>query len=215
MDVLVVGGHGKVARRLLRLLAQDGHRARGTVRKPEQQDDLRELGAEPVLFDIEKGTISELAQHVSGADAVVFAAGAGPGSGAERKRTVDLNGALMLIRACQEAGVKRYVMVSSIGAHDPSSGPEQMRPYLEAKHEADEALRDSGLDWTITRPGSLTDDPGNGRIEVFKDPGHRGQIPRDDVAATLYSVLRHDNTIWVIFELFSGETPIDDAVASL
>src|SRR5919198_3360276 len=154
MDVVVAGGHGKIGLRLLRLLAARGDRARGLIRKPEQADDLEQAGAEPVICDLERE--DNISEHVRGADAVVFAAGAGPGSGPERKRTMDLGGAVKLIDAAKEAGVRRYLIVSSIGAHDPSAGSGPMGPYLEAKHEADEAVAASGLDFTIVRPGSLT-----------------------------------------------------------
>jgi len=137
MDVVVVGGHGKVARHLLGLLAARGDRARGVIRNADHAADLEAIGAEPVVCDIEK---QELNEAVSGADAVVFAAGAGPGSGPERKRTVDLGGAVKLIEACEAEGVKRYVIVSSIGAHDPSTAKGDFRGYLEAKAEADDAL---------------------------------------------------------------------------
>src|SRR4051795_9608601 len=145
MDILVAGGHGKVALRLLGLLARQGHRARGLIRKPEQAADLEAVGAVPVLGDLENE--ASLDDYVRGADAVVFAAGAGPGSGAARKRTVDLGGAVKLADAARATGVRRYVMVSSIGAQDPAAGG-TMRPYLEAKAEADAYVVGSGLDYT-------------------------------------------------------------------
>lgn len=213
MDVLVAGGHGKIGLRLLRLLAERGDRARGLIRNPGQAPDLEAAGAEAVVFDLEHE--EGLAQHVRGADAVVFAAGAGPGSGPERKRTMDLGGAVKLIDAAKEAGARRYLMVSSIGAHDPSSSSGPMVPYLEAKHQADEALAASGLDYTIVRPGSLTDDPGTGRVTVTTEFGNRGRVPRDDVAAVLLAALELDNTIGKAFELFEGETLLEEAVAAL
>src|SRR3954466_655610 len=147
MDVVVAGGHGKVGIRLLRLLADGGHRARGLIRNPDHAPDLEAVGAEPVVCDME--ALDDLSGCCKGADAVVFAAGAGPGSGAERKQTVDYGAAVKLIEAAQKAGVDRYVIVSSIGAHAPDQGPEQMRPYLQAKADADRALVDSGLAYTI------------------------------------------------------------------
>jgi uncharacterized protein YbjT (DUF2867 family) len=212
MDVLVAGGHGKVALRLLRLLAADGHRARGLVRKPGQAADLEALGAVAVLGDLEAD--ASLDEYVQGADVVVFAAGAGPGSGPERKRTVDLGGAVKLVDAAQAVGVRRYVMVSSIGAHRPAASG-AMRPYLEAKAEADRYLMASGLDYTIIRPGSLTEAPGTGRVRVSTGLGDRGEIPRDDVAAVIAEVLDAPNTIGVTFELFSGDLPVAEAVRSL
>jgi uncharacterized protein YbjT (DUF2867 family) len=210
MDILVAGGHGRVALRLLKLLAADGHTARGLIRKPDQAADLQAVGAVPVLGDLEND--ESLAGYVKGADAVVFAAGAGAGSGDARKRTVDLGGAVKLADAAIETGVRRYVMVSSIGAQDPAAGG-TMRPYLEAKAEADAYVVASGLDYTIVRPGGLTDEPGTGRVRVTRDLGGRGPIPRDDVAAVLAACLVTPATIGVTFELFTGDTPIAEALA--
>ena len=212
MDILVAGGHGKVGLRLLALLVREGHGARGLIRDPAQAAELEAVGAQALIGDLERDDVSA---QVAGADAVVFAAGAGPGSGAERKRTVDLGGAIRLIEATHASGVRRYVIVSSFGAADPSSGADAMRPYLEAKAEADAALEGSGLDFTIVRPGGLTNDPGSGRIAAAPSLGRRGQIPRDDVAATLLETLRADNTIGKTFELLEGDTPIADAVRAL
>ena len=173
MDVLVAGGHGQIARHLLRKLAAAGHHARGLIRNPDHAADLEADGAVPVLCDLEH---DDPAPHVGSADAIVFAAGAGPGSGAERKRTVDYGGAVKLIEAAEALGVRRYVMVSSMGAGDPESASEQMRPYQQAKHDADVALADSSLDWTIVRPGRLTDAPGQraGRPRAVARPLRRG-----------------------------------------
>ncbi len=212
MDVVVVGGHGKVALHLLELLVARGDRARGVIRDPGQAPDLEGLGAEAVLCDIES---EPLTAAVEGADAVVFAAGAGPGSGPERKRTVDLGGAVKLIEAARANGIARYVMIGSIGSHDPAAGPEAMRPYLEAKAEADAELAASGLEFTIVRPGSLRDDPGTGLVDVATELGRSGPVPREDVAAVLAEVLVADNTIGKTFELFAGETPVAEAVRSL
>jgi uncharacterized protein YbjT (DUF2867 family) len=212
VDVVVAGGHGKVAQSLLRLLAERGDRARGLIRNPDHASDLEGLGAEAVVCDLELE--DDLSPHVEGADAVVFAAGAGPGSGPERKRTVDLGGAVKLIDACKRAGVRRYIMVSSVGADDPASGSEQMRPYLQAKHDADVALEQAGLDHTIVRPGMLTDDPGIGQIAAGPDV-QRAQVPREDVAATLAAVLDADNAIGKTFVVVSGDTPVDEAVRAL
>jgi uncharacterized protein YbjT (DUF2867 family) len=213
MNIFVAGGHGKIGLRLLRLAAQRGDQARGLIRDPGQSADLEAVGAEPVVADWEAG--DDITPLVAGADAVVFAAGAGPGSGPERKRTVDYGGAVKLIEAAKANGVSRYVIVSSMGADDPLSAPEQMRPYQEAKAAADEALRDSGLDFTIVRPGMLTDDPGTGLVDAAPSLGRRGSIPRDDVAAFLPAVLDAPSTISMTFELLSGDTPIDEAVRSL
>jgi len=212
MDVLVAGGHGQVAQRLLRRLARGGHHARGLIRDPGHAADLESLGAEPVLCDLERDAVDP---HVGGAEAIVFAAGAGPGSGPERKRTVDLGGAVKCVEAAERLGIRRFVMVSSIGAHDPERGGEGMRPYLRAKADADDRLRASGLEWTIVRPGSLTDEPGTGRVAVHTDLGHRGPIPRDDVALVLAELLEQDAAVRVTFELFAGDVPAAEAVRAL
>jgi uncharacterized protein YbjT (DUF2867 family) len=213
MDIVIAGGHGKIALRLGKLLTQAGHRVRGIVRNPDHGPDLQAAGIEPVVADMERE--ASLAPHVEGADAVVFAAGAGPGSGPERKQTVDLGAAVKLADAARETSARRYLMVSSIGAHDPASGGEQMRPYLEAKAAADEAVAASGLDVTIVRPGSLTDEPGTGQVAIHTDLGHRGSIPRDDVAATLAACLDEPATIGTTFELLAGDTPIAQALRGL
>ena len=212
MDVLVVGGHGQVGLRLLRLLAAGGHRGRGLIRDAGQSPALEAVGAEPVVLDLERDDISPAA---AGADAVVFAAGAGAGSGPERKHTVDLGGALKLIDAANANGVRRYVIVSSMGAGSPPAGSSGMAPYLQAKAAADQALAASGLDYTIVRPGGLTDGPGTGRVDVPERLGRRGQVPRDDVAAVLLAVLETPSTSGRTFELLSGETPIAEAIAAL
>ena len=166
----------------------------------------------PVICDMEAE--DELSAYVEGAGAVVFAAGAGPGSGPERKQTVDLGAALKLIRACQAAGVARYLMISAMGASDPTRGPEAMVPYLKAKAGADEALRESGLDYTIVRPGRLTDDPPTGRVRVGERLD-RGEITRADTAAVLAACLDLPETIGRTFDVLSGDTPVDEALAAL
>lgn len=214
MDVVVVGGHGKVGLRLLRLLAERGDGARGVIRNPDHASDLEAIGAAPVLCDVEADD-ADLAGAVAGADAVVFAAGAGPGSGRERKQTVDHAGAVKLIEAAKANGIARYVIVSSMGAGDPPPGDEVFAVYLRAKAAADQALVASGLDYTIVRPGSLTDDPGTGRIEAAASLGRRGEIPRDDVAATLLAVLDEQSTVGKTFEILSGEEEIAAALRNL
>jgi uncharacterized protein YbjT (DUF2867 family) len=212
MDVVVAGGHGKVGLRLLRLLADRGHRARGLIRNPDHARDLHELGAEPVLCDIE--ALDDITRCCVGADAVVFAAGAGPGSGPERKRTVDYGGAVKLIDAAKKNGIERYVMVSAISVDRPDEWSHQMRPYYQAKADADSRLLESGLDHTIVRPGSLTDHPGTGLVTLGTNP-ERGEIPREDVAAVVMAVLETPSSVGTTFELVSGDTPIDEAIRAL
>jgi uncharacterized protein YbjT (DUF2867 family) len=212
MEVLVAGGHGQVGLRLLRLLAANGDRARGLIRNPDHAADLTAVGADPVLCDLET---DDVRPHIGAADAIVFAAGAGAGSGPERKRTVDLGAAVKTIDAARELGVTRYVIVSSMGTADVEHADEGMRPYLQAKRDADDALMTSGLDWTIVRPGRLTDAPGVGTVDAARALGRSGEITRDDTALTIVECLRHANTIRVAFDLLQGPTPVAEAVAAL
>jgi uncharacterized protein YbjT (DUF2867 family) len=212
MHVVVAGGHGQVALRLLRRLAEADHRARGIIRDPAQAADLEAVRAEAIVCDLER---EDLAGRLGGADAVVFAAGAGPGSGPERKRTVDLGGALKLIEAARAEGVSRYVMVSAMGAADPTSASHAMRPYIDAKAEADRALEASGLEFTIVRPGRLTDGPATGLVDAAQDLGRSGEITREDTAAVLAAVLEAPGTVGKTFEVLAGETPIEDALRAL
>lgn len=212
----MAGGHGKIGLRLLRLLHHNGHRGRGLIRSEEQSGALRSAGGEPVVADLEALDVPDLGIAVQGADAIVFAAGAGAGSGEERKRTMDYGGAVKLIEAAQHAGVSRYVIVSSMGAADPEAAGASgvFAAYLQAKHDADEALKASGLDYTIVRPGMLSDDAGTGRVSVGERL-ERGSVPRDDVAAVLLAVLGADNTIGKDFDLVAGDVPVEEAVAGV
>jgi uncharacterized protein YbjT (DUF2867 family) len=210
--IVIAGGHGKIALRLARLLSARGDTVRSLIRNPGHGAGVHAAGAEPVVADMEE--LDSLAEFVEGADAVVFAAGAGPGSGPERKRTVDFGAAVKLLEAAQATGARRYLMVSSIGAGDPSSGSGAMRPYLEAKAQADAALSASDLDWTIVRPGALTDDPGTGMVSVG-ELERGGSVTRDDVAAVLAACLDEQRTVGKTFALLQGETPIAEALASL
>jgi len=183
------------------------------VRNPDHFDDVSAAGAQPVLADLESDI--DVGPVIAGADAIVFAAGAGPGSGEARKRTMDLGGAVKLIEAAKAAGIRRYVIVSSMGADHPERASGTFGAYLAAKSKADAALRASGLDYTVVRPGGLTDDPGTGTVDVSERLGRRGQIPRDDVAAALVAVLDAPNTIGKTFEILSGATPVDEAINAL
>lgn len=209
----IVGGHGQIALQLGQMLAAGEHTVLGVIRDPAQADDLHAVGVEPVVCDIEAE--DDLGVAVRGVDAVVFAAGAGPGSGVERKRTVDLEGALKLIEAARAEGIRRYLMISAMGAADPpAEGGDVFGAYLRAKAEADRALAASGLDFTIVRPGRLTDEPPTGLVEIAARLP-RGEIPRTDVAAVLAAVLVADNAIGKTFDLLGGAMPIDQAVAGL
>ncbi len=214
MDIAIAGGHGKIARHLNRKLALDGHVVRGIVRDAGHVDDLHDDGVTPVVLDLEEASVAQVAEAITGADAVVFAAGAGPGSGAPRKETVDYGAAVALRAAAERVGVQRYVMVSAMGVDDPPQDDEVFSVYLRAKQRADADLMASDLAWTIVRPGGLTDEPGTGHVEVARSVP-RGRIPREDVASLLHAVLADPETVGVCVEAVSGSTPIPEAVASL
>lgn len=214
MVVAIAGGGGKIGRRLAALLAAEDATARPLVRRAEQVDELRGEHVEPVLCDLERATAEEIATAIGPANAVVFTAGAGPGSGPERKETVDYGAAVKLIDAAKAAEVDRYVIVSSMGADPHAPGDDTFSIYLRAKGRADAELATSGLLHTIVRPGLLTDDPGTGKVTAAASVP-RAQIPRADVAATLLAVLHQPTTIGLTFELVSGDTPIDEAIAGL
>jgi uncharacterized protein YbjT (DUF2867 family) len=214
VDVAIAGGHGQVARRLARLLVERGDRVRGLIRKPEHESALRADGAEPVLCDLEAAEPAQLAEAIDGADAVVFAAGAGPGSGAERKMTMDRDGAIKLIEAARSAGVQRYVIVSSVGAESPPAGEDVFSAYLRAKADADAAVVASALDWTVVRPGMLTDEAGEGRARIQTEP-IRERVSRDDVAAVLAAVLHEPRSAGLTIYVVGGGEPIDAALAAL
>ena len=214
MRVVIAGGHGKIALRLERRLTEAGDQAVGVVRNPDHVPDLEATGAQAVVLDMEHADVDALAAVVRGADAVVFAAGGGPSSGAARKETVDKGAAVLLADAAERAGVRRYVMVSSMGTEsaDPDSD-DIFQVYLRAKRAADDELRGRDLDWTIMHPGRLTDDTGTGGIQVGRlQPG---AVTREDVAAALVAVLHDERTIGKDFDLLNGDQPIEDALAAL
>ena len=213
MDVVIAGGHGKIGRRLARLLVARGDRVRGLIRNPDHAEDLRADGSEPLLCDLESASVPEVAEAISGADAVVFAAGAGPGSGAQRKLTMDRDGAIKLLEAAQQAGAPRYVMVSSVGAESPPEGDDVFSVYLRAKAEADQALMESDRDWTVVRPGMLTDEPGTGRVRIQTEP-IRAEVPRDDVAAVLAAVVDESRAVGRVLYVVGGEDPVQDALVA-
>ena len=213
MEVAIAGGHGKIGLLLGGLLVERGHAVFGLIRDPAQEDDLHAIGVEPVICDLEGD--HDVAEAVSGAEAVVFAAGAGPDSGAERKWTMDFGGAVKLIDAAKAEGVDRYLMVSAMGAAEPPpEGGDVFGEYLRAKADADRALVASGLAYTIVRPGGLTDGEPTGLVQVGERLA-RGEIPRADVAAVLAAVLEADNTIGKAFDLIAGEVPVPQAISAI
>jgi uncharacterized protein YbjT (DUF2867 family) len=217
MRVVIAGGHGQIALILEQLLAQRGDSVAGFIRNPAQSADLEAAGAEPVVIDLENASVDDVAIHLRGADAVVFAAGAGPGSGAARKETVDRDAAILLADAAETAQVGRYVMISAMGADieaPDEAGDSVFVAYLRAKGAADDNIRGrASLAWTIVRPGHLINDPGTGQVAIAEETG-RGDIPREDVAAVLLAVLDAPGTIGQTFEVISGDTPVAEAVTT-
>ena len=213
MRIVIAGGHGNIALILERLLSRRGDSVAGFIRNPDHAEDLEAAGAEAVVLDLEQASADDVASHLRGADAVVFAAGAGPGSGAARKQTVDRDAAILLANAAELAKVGRYVMISSMGADAEApddAGDPVFVAYLRAKGAADDNVRArKALESTIVRPGLLTNDPGTGRVRIADDTG-RGSIPREDVAAVLLAVLDEPGTGGQTFEVISGDTPITD-----
>ena len=213
--IAIVGGNGQVARHLITQLVADGHEPVALVRNPAYKHDLEQLGAHVRMLDIEQDEVDHFAAAFAGCDAVVFSAGGGPDGNIDRKRTVDLGGSLKSIEAARQAGIDRFVQISAINVDRPV--PDDAQPvwkaYVEAKRDADAALRDSGLDWTILRPGRLTDDEGTGLVALGEDVA-RGEIPRADVAAVVVAVLDDPTSIGRQWNVVGGQTPVDEAVAS-
>jgi len=211
MRVAIAGAHGKIGRLLTRILVERGDAVVGLIRNPDHADDISTDGATPVLCDLEHATDAEIADAIAGADAAVFAAGAGAGSGADRKLTMDRDGAIKLLSAARDAGVSRYVIVSSIGAENPPQDDDVFSVYLRAKAEADAAVKASDREWTILRPGRLTDDPATGRARIDSDP-FRGAVARADVAAVIAAVLSGSCSIGATLYVNGGDMPIADAL---
>jgi uncharacterized protein YbjT (DUF2867 family) len=216
MRVVIAGGHGQIALRLTRLLAGAGHEAVGLVRNPDHVADIEAAGGRGVVLDLEHADVPAVAAELAGADAAVFAAGAGPGSGAARKDTVDRAAAELFAKAAEDAGVRRHLQVSAMGldrADDPGTEP-VFAAYLGAKRAAEDDLRGRDLDWTIVRPGRLTGESGTGRVRLA-DSVRRGSVSRDDVAAVLVALLTAPGSVGRTLELVGGDTPIATAITSL
>lgn len=215
MNVLVIGANGQVGRNIVKELAESDHEATAMVRKEEQVDHLKELGASKVvLADLEK----DFSDAFDGVEAVIFAAGSGPKTGPDKTLTIDLWGSVKAAKYAEEKGVKRFVQLGSMGSNNPDAGGEAMKPYLVAKRTADELLQATNLDYTIVRPGALSDEDKSGKIEVSLDgfSSIEGRsIPRADVAHVLVDVLGRSNTYHKVFEVLQGEKGADDELSSL
>ncbi|WP_086828840.1 SDR family oxidoreductase [Allokutzneria sp. NRRL B-24872] len=216
MRIVIAGGHGQIALHLERHLAARGDTSVGIIRNPGHADDLRAAGAEAAVLDLESATAEQVADVVRGADAVVFAAGAGPGSGTARKLTVDRDAAALLAEGAQLAGVRRYLMISAMNADitPPPDMDETFATYLRAKSEADADVRGRDLDWTVLRPGALTNEPATGRVRIAEKLP-RGSITREDVALVLLELLDSPETVHRQVEVTGGEQSVAEAVAQL
>jgi nucleoside-diphosphate-sugar epimerase len=214
MIVAIAGAHGKIAMRLTRLLADSGDDVIGLIRNPDHASEVSAQGATPVVCDLERATVEELAEHITDADAAVFAAGAGAGSGAERKLTVDRDGAVKLLQAATAIGAPRFVIVSSVGAENPPDDDDVFSAYLRAKAAADDAVRASDREWTIVRPGPLTDDPGTGLVQIDAAP-FRGDVPRDDVAAVIARLLPEPRASRRVLYVSGGAQPLEAALEAV
>jgi nucleoside-diphosphate-sugar epimerase len=216
MIVAIAGGHGKIAQLLERQLAEQGHEPIGLVRNADHLADLERNGARGEVVDLEHAATEDVAAAIRGADAVVFAAGAGPGSSADRKDSMDRDGAIKLADAAEQAGIRRYVMVSAIGADDADPDSDDVfQVYLRAKADADRDVRGRvGLDWTVVRPGALTDDDGTGLVELTEE-AERGSVARADVASVLAALLTTGAGVGRQVNLVGGKVPVAEAVAAL
>jgi nucleoside-diphosphate-sugar epimerase len=214
MIVAIAGAHGKIARHLIAQLAQRGDRTIGLIRNPDHAAEVSAAGASPMVCDLERASVEEVAAALGGAEAAVFAAGAGPGSGPERKLTMDRDGAIKLLEAATVAGVHRFIIVSAVGAESPPTDEEGFSVYLRAKAQADEAVKASDRDWTVLRPGRLTDEPATGQARIDTHP-FRGEVARADVAAVIAALLPDRRAAGRTLYVNGGQEPIAQALSSV
>ncbi len=214
--IAIIGGHGKVALRLSRLLVQEGNEVTSFFRNPEHADDVRETGATPVVLDVEESSTAEIAEQIAGHDALVWSAGAGGGN-PKRTYAVDRDAAIRSMDAAEQAGVRRYVMVSYLGSSKEHGVPEDSSffPYAEAKAAADDYLRSTNLSWTILGPGRLTEEEPSGKIRVDPDKNTPdSDTSRGNVARVAAAVLAEPRTIGKTIDFIDGDTPIAEAIVS-
>lgn len=215
MKVLVIGANGQIGKHLIDILQNsEEHTVKAVVRKEEQLEKFKDSGVDTILADLE-GPVDKLAEAVEGSDAVIFAAGSGGSTGADKTLLVDLDGAAKSVEAAEKAGADRFVMVSAFQADNRESWADSpIKPYMVAKHYADKALLASSLNYTIVRPGGLLNDPGTGKVSAGEKL-EAGSIPREDVAKTIVATLTEESTYKKSFDLISGEKSISDALKSL
>ncbi|KAA8753369.1 SDR family oxidoreductase [Paenibacillus sp. UASWS1643] len=214
MNVLVIGANGQIGKLVVEQLVQEGkHKVTAMIRKPEQEDALKELGADVVIGDLE-GSVEDLAEAMKDHNAIVFTAGSGGSTGQDKTLLIDLDGAVKTMEAAEQQGISRYILVSAYGADQREKWSESIKPYYVAKHYADRALFASDLNYTIIRPGGLKNEPGTGKIAVGTDL-EPGSIPREDVARVIVASLQEEKTYRMAFDLIAGEHPVEDALGKL
>ncbi|PYE44242.1 SDR family oxidoreductase [Paenibacillus barcinonensis] len=214
MNVLVIGANGQIGKHLIEQLAQEGkHQVTAMIRKPQQADALEKLGAQVVMGDLE-GTVDELAEVMKDQNAIVFTAGSGGSTGADKTLLIDLDGAVKTMEAAEKQGVSRFILVSAYGADQRSKWPEEIKPYYVAKHFADRAMLASDLNYTIIRPGGLKNEPGTGKVATGVDL-KPGSIAREDVARVIAASLQEEKTYRMAFDLVAGEQSVSDALGNL
>lgn len=215
MKVFVVGANGQIGKQLVHLLHKsDEFTVRAMVRKEEQKEAFEKDGIEAVLADLE-GTVEHIAEAAKGCDAIVFSAGSGGHTGADKTLLVDLDGAVKTIEAAEQLGIDRFVMVSAFQANNRENWNKKIRHYYVAKHYADRILMDSNLNYTIVRPGGLLNEPGTGKVSIGENMQERATIPREDVARVLFEVLGANNTFRKSFDLVSGDVEIKKAIQNI
>lgn len=214
MNVAVVGANGQIGKHVIGLLQESSdHSPRAIVRKEEQAKSFEQNGVPSSLVDLE-GTVDQIAKGLKGADAVVFTAGSGGGTGSDKTLLIDLDGAVKTMEAAKQAGIDRFVIVSALQAHNRENWNESLKPYYVAKHFADRALEQSGLTYTIVRPGGLLNEPGTGKVSAGENLS-RNSIPREDVARTIVASLSEEHTFNRDFDLVSGTDEIHLAVQNV
>lgn len=214
MNILVVGANGKIGKQVVKFIQEsDEHQARAMIRKPQQASFFEQLGADTVITDLEDD-ISEIAKAAEGVDAVVFTAGSGAHTGADKTILIDLDGAVKTMEAAKQAGVKRFVLISSFDTRREKWIGGSFKPYVAAKYYADMWLKSTDLDYTLIHPGILTDEPGTGKVNAAFETD-RAEIPREDVAHVILAALNDDSTIGKEFQVIAGDTDIKKAVGTL
>jgi uncharacterized protein YbjT (DUF2867 family) len=214
MKVLVIGANGQIGKRVVQLIHESElHTVKAMVRKEEQQEDFAEKGIEATVANL-TGTVEEIAEVATDCDAIVFSAGSGGHTGADQTLLIDLDGAAKAIEAAEKIGIKRFIMVSALQAHNRENWNEKLKPYYVAKHFADRMLVQSDLNYTIIRPGGLVNEPGTGKVNAGENL-LRGFIPREDVAKTIVASLAEEHTFKRSFDLTTGDTPITEALRVL